>query len=239
MALCNLIISLIAVTIYLEVVRSVGTLQSKQHQYPPVYVIQDSNNFDPLSQQAARRGWSNQNLVSMRQKGARQLVYTDEPLPYYHSYKHMGHHSFGGPMGDLYHEPILQSRSDAELPWYSGHPDALRAPMSPISNTKGAKRVGPANNGASSKGKSAGRRRHHSVGRPQASPPIFDANSATYPAQEGTGLAKPAGEGAGRASSGRKNLVCYYGTWAVYRPDAGKYPVENIDPFLCTHIIYG
>lgn len=38
---------------------------------------------------------------------------------------------------------------------------------------------------------------------------------------------------------GKKNLVCYYGTWAVYRPDAGKYPVENIDPFLCTHIIYG
>lgn len=37
----------------------------------------------------------------------------------------------------------------------------------------------------------------------------------------------------------RKNLICYYGTWAVYRPDAGKYPVENIDPFLCTHIIYG
>lgn len=35
------------------------------------------------------------------------------------------------------------------------------------------------------------------------------------------------------------NLVCYYGTWAVYRPENGKYPVENIDPFLCTHIIYG
>lgn len=36
-----------------------------------------------------------------------------------------------------------------------------------------------------------------------------------------------------------KKLVCYYGTWAVYRPDAGKYPVENIDPHLCTHVIYG
>lgn len=37
----------------------------------------------------------------------------------------------------------------------------------------------------------------------------------------------------------RKNLVCYYGTWAVYRPDGGKFAVENIDPFLCTHVIYG
>ena len=28
-------------------------------------------------------------------------------------------------------------------------------------------------------------------------------------------------------------LVCYYGSWAVYRPENGKFPVENIDPFLC------
>ncbi|KAI1296888.1 putative chitinase 2 [Halotydeus destructor] len=35
-----------------------------------------------------------------------------------------------------------------------------------------------------------------------------------------------------------KKMVCYYGSWAVYRPEKGKYPVENIDPFLCTHIIY-
>lgn len=40
-------------------------------------------------------------------------------------------------------------------------------------------------------------------------------------------------------ASNRKNLVCYYGSWAVYRPEGGKFPVENIDPFLCTHIIYG
>ena len=39
--------------------------------------------------------------------------------------------------------------------------------------------------------------------------------------------------------SKRKHLVCYYGTWAVYRPDAGKFAVEQIDPFLCTHVIYG
>ncbi|KZS05680.1 Chitotriosidase-1 [Daphnia magna] len=34
-------------------------------------------------------------------------------------------------------------------------------------------------------------------------------------------------------------MVCYYGTWAVYRPGNGKFDVENIDTNLCTHIIYG
>ncbi|KAH9416601.1 Cht9p [Dermatophagoides pteronyssinus] len=34
-------------------------------------------------------------------------------------------------------------------------------------------------------------------------------------------------------------LICYYGSWAVYRPGRGKFPVEEIDPFLCSHIIYG
>jgi chitinase len=34
-------------------------------------------------------------------------------------------------------------------------------------------------------------------------------------------------------------VVCYYGSWAVYRPDDGKYPVEEVDPKICTHLIYG
>jgi len=42
----------------------------------------------------------------------------------------------------------------------------------------------------------------------------------------------------GNAFNHGKKMVCYYGSWAVYRPDKGKYPVENIDPFLCTHLIY-
>jgi chitinase len=33
-------------------------------------------------------------------------------------------------------------------------------------------------------------------------------------------------------------LLCYYGTWAVYRPGNGKFDVENIDPSVCTHIVY-
>ncbi|XP_077294006.1 chitotriosidase-1-like [Arctopsyche grandis] len=33
-------------------------------------------------------------------------------------------------------------------------------------------------------------------------------------------------------------LVCYLGTWATYRPGNGKFEVEDLDPFICTHAIY-
>jgi chitinase len=33
-------------------------------------------------------------------------------------------------------------------------------------------------------------------------------------------------------------LVCYYGTWAIYRPGRGKFEVNHIDPNLCTHLVY-
>nr|XP_019543590.2 chitinase-3-like protein 1 [Aedes albopictus] len=35
-----------------------------------------------------------------------------------------------------------------------------------------------------------------------------------------------------------RNIVCYYGTWAAYRNGNGKFSVSNIDPSLCTHLIY-
>ncbi|KAF2360545.1 Glycoside hydrolase family 18 catalytic domain [Trinorchestia longiramus] len=35
-----------------------------------------------------------------------------------------------------------------------------------------------------------------------------------------------------------RNIVCYLGTWSYYRLDDGKFEIENIDPFLCTHVIY-
>uniref|UniRef100_A0A182MJK8 chitinase n=1 Tax=Anopheles culicifacies TaxID=139723 RepID=A0A182MJK8_9DIPT len=36
----------------------------------------------------------------------------------------------------------------------------------------------------------------------------------------------------------RKPIVCYYASWATYRPDRGQFNVEHIDPFLCTHLLY-
>ncbi|XP_063834196.1 probable chitinase 2 isoform X1 [Ostrinia nubilalis] len=35
-----------------------------------------------------------------------------------------------------------------------------------------------------------------------------------------------------------KIVVCYYGTWATYRTGLGKFDVDDIDPFLCTHLVY-
>jgi len=34
-------------------------------------------------------------------------------------------------------------------------------------------------------------------------------------------------------------MVCYYGGWSPYRPGDGAFVVEDIDPFICTHAIYG
>lgn len=35
-----------------------------------------------------------------------------------------------------------------------------------------------------------------------------------------------------------ENIFCYYGSWAVYRSGEGKFDIENIDPFLCSHAAY-
>ena len=32
--------------------------------------------------------------------------------------------------------------------------------------------------------------------------------------------------------------VCYHTNWSQYRPGAGKFWPENIDPHLCTHLVY-
>ncbi|GFU30430.1 chitotriosidase-1 [Nephila pilipes] len=34
-------------------------------------------------------------------------------------------------------------------------------------------------------------------------------------------------------------IVCYLGSWANYRNGDGKFLIEDIDPKLCTHLIYG
>ncbi|XP_076302977.1 putative chitinase 2 [Lasioglossum baleicum] len=39
-------------------------------------------------------------------------------------------------------------------------------------------------------------------------------------------------------SKSKKIVTCYVGSWAIYRPSNGKFEVSNIDPNLCTHIVY-
>ena len=39
-------------------------------------------------------------------------------------------------------------------------------------------------------------------------------------------------------SQGALRRVCYYTNWAQYRPGAGRFVPENVDPTLCTHYIY-
>lgn len=36
----------------------------------------------------------------------------------------------------------------------------------------------------------------------------------------------------------KTQFVCYYGSWAKYRLGPAKFTVEDIDPFVCTHIVY-
>ncbi|XP_050522808.1 serine-rich adhesin for platelets isoform X2 [Daktulosphaira vitifoliae] len=41
-----------------------------------------------------------------------------------------------------------------------------------------------------------------------------------------------------RDSSNKKKIVCYYTNWSVYRPGTAKFSPQNINPYLCTHLIY-
>lgn len=229
---------------------------SPSPQLPPVYVIQNDepDRFGVGSpSEIASRHWNNQKLVprqpaSSQARSAKQLIYTDEPVPYYHSYKYMG---FGvqaasgrSALGNkqLYEPPLGGSGDhlkDADDSWSAAREGLLYRGSfvdrgGERAGTKGRSGKTSSRAGSSSKvgrGKtSPANRRHHS-------PPVL-ADS------DNTGLAFPSANGTTRRRAGgsfgkKKNLVCYYGTWAVYRPDAGKFPVENIDPFLCTHIIYG
>lgn len=33
-------------------------------------------------------------------------------------------------------------------------------------------------------------------------------------------------------------MVCYYTNWSVYRPGTAKFNPQNINPYLCTHLVY-
>ncbi|CAD6225818.1 GSCOCT00014073001.2-RA-CDS [Cotesia congregata] len=40
------------------------------------------------------------------------------------------------------------------------------------------------------------------------------------------------------ACAAEKKIVCYYTSWSNYRKGNGKFEIEDIDPKLCTHLIY-
>lgn len=217
-----------------------------QHQMPPVYVIQDgdTDHLGAGSGKAASRHWNNQKLIqrtpaaSSQARSAKQLLYTDEPVPYYHSYKHMGFRTQGeSAIDDQYSHPVLgyhHAGGEIASAWHETRQGLLiRPPVGRATKAVGTTAMGKTR----TPGTKVGRRKTSPANRRrfQHSPPVM--------VPDYTGLANsPFNESVARRagpSTGKKNLVCYYGTWAVYRPDAGKYPVENIDPFLCTHIIYG
>uniref|UniRef100_A0A1B0D0G0 chitinase n=1 Tax=Phlebotomus papatasi TaxID=29031 RepID=A0A1B0D0G0_PHLPP len=39
-------------------------------------------------------------------------------------------------------------------------------------------------------------------------------------------------------STAGNRVVCYYTNWSVYRPATAKFNPQNINPYLCTHLIY-
>ncbi|XP_059618815.1 mucin-2-like [Phlebotomus argentipes] len=39
-------------------------------------------------------------------------------------------------------------------------------------------------------------------------------------------------------STAGNRVVCYYTNWSVYRPSTAKFNPQNINPYLCTHLIY-
>ncbi|UXI16054.1 hypothetical protein NH340_JMT01997 [Sarcoptes scabiei] len=62
-------------------------------------------------------------------------------------------------------------------------------------------------------------------------PKLFNQLSSDYPSLNDK--IKP-----NQNTNNGKKLVCYYTNWSQYRPKEGKYLPEDIDPFLCTHIIF-
>ncbi|EAT35358.1 AAEL012467-PA [Aedes aegypti] len=40
------------------------------------------------------------------------------------------------------------------------------------------------------------------------------------------------------AAENNQRVVCYYTNWSVYRPGTAKFNPQNINPYLCTHLIY-
>lgn len=42
----------------------------------------------------------------------------------------------------------------------------------------------------------------------------------------------------GSYSGSASRMECYFTNWSQYRPGDGKFLPQNVDPFLCTSLIY-
>lgn len=84
-----------------------------------------------------------------------------------------------------------------------------------------------------------------STSTPEWSPPT--TSSTSYPEWQPTEWhppipptsEKPPLPEALKPHDGYYKIVCYFTNWAWYRKGLGRYLPEDIDPDLCTHIVYG
>lgn len=49
---------------------------------------------------------------------------------------------------------------------------------------------------------------------------------------------RPTAKAISPVSKNNKRVVCYYANWSAYRPGQAKFLPQNINPYLCTHLIY-
>ena len=69
---------------------------------------------------------------------------------------------------------------------------------------------------------------------PRPSPPLRSSSSTSTKSSTKSSLAPKLNA----PNPDGYKVVCYYTNWSQYRPKIGKFLPENIDPFLCTHIIF-
>ncbi len=67
---------------------------------------------------------------------------------------------------------------------------------------------------------------------------LFGAWAVAQSADKGGGPAGPMSSKEYTVAGHDKQVVCYWGTWANYRPGDGKFTPKDIDPSLCTNLIY-
>lgn len=220
-------LALAAATALVGPSEAVQSGQFDSHQ-PAIYTISDDSQQVASQQQQAQRpySWNNRRLVVKQNLDELERAPLGvEPMISAYAANENDNHDESNQFGDLSllysHASKGHSMSTSNARPSNRWPATKSRPRRP-SGTKGVQ-------GGSVKGtKSVGKR-----------PPVAALSPPVLGLGDQSDSLAPANRTEARRAGKRKNLVCYYGTWAVYRPDAGKYPVENIDPFLCTHIIYG